>query len=164
MDFNWPAIVGLVSWLWGGVPADIGNSPQSLLEAIYNPPATAESTLTADEVYSDRLQTLFASYFAEEQTILASTAGEPPPINLIPFDPLSLVTAPGDVSISVPVVTGAQATATVGFTGEDGPVQLSLFMIEQQDGWRIDDVASFNANGQQWLLSWILRYDPPMID
>lgn len=160
MDLSWPAIIGLMSTLWGGVPADADATPKGLLEAIYSARAQAERTITEADIYSDQLMLLFAEYHAEQQVTLASSSEVAPPVDLIPFDPLSATLPPRNLVISEPVVLNSQATATVSFEKGSMPVQLSIFMVEQSQGWRIDDVASFDANGQPWLLSWLLRYDP----
>ena len=161
MEFSLPAVIGLVSVLWGGMPAAVDATPQGLIEAVYAQPA-AERSLQAEDVYSDRLQDQFGIYFANQDATLLTAADITPPIDLVPFDPLSLLASAGPVVISEPVVTGRQATATVTVEKGTGPAQLSLFLVEQDNGWRIDDIASFDAGGQPWLLSWLLRYDPPI--
>ncbi|MBU1174324.1 MAG: hypothetical protein KKH72_02895 [Alphaproteobacteria bacterium] len=162
MDFGLPMVFGLFATLWGGAPADYDATPKQLLVAVYAPPVVVGKELAPEDIYSDRLQALFDGYFSNEQTLFAAAGNVEPPINLIPFDPLSLVIESGSIAISEPVVSGHQATATVSVTKNGGTSQLSLFLIEQAEGWRIDDIASFDAEGQPWLLSWILRYDPPM--
>lgn len=161
MDFSFASVIGLVSVLWGGSPAAVDATPQGLIEAVYAQPGD-ERSLQPDEVYSDRLQDQLATYFANQQATLVASTDASPPIDLVPFDPLSLLASTGPVTISAPVISGRQATTTVNIETGTGPSQLSLFMVEQDNGWRIDDIASFNADGQPWLLSWILRYDPPM--
>jgi hypothetical protein len=160
MDFSLPAIIGLATSLLGGAPAPYDSTPATLLATLYAASAGVEKPLTADDVYSDRLQTLFLEHEIDSQITLASTDDIAPPVDLEPFDPLSLATAPQPVAISEPVVHGRQATATVTFDNASGPVQLSVFMIEQSEGWRIDDIASFDADGQPWLLSLLLSEDP----
>ena len=161
MDFSLPAAIGLVTTLLGGTPAAIDATPKSLVEALYAQPI-AETALAPADVYSTRLQTLFADYVHNQQAMLIAASDAPPPIELIPFDPLTLLSASGPVTLSEPVVDGQQALAIVSMSTHAGPTQLSLFLVEQADGWRIDDVASFSGGGQPWLLSWVLRYDPPI--
>ena len=36
---------------------------------------------------------------------------------------------------------------------------ISVAMVREADGWKVDDVASL-AGSQNWLLSWLLQYDP----
>ena len=161
MDFSLPAAIGLVTTLLGGTPAAVDATPKSLIEALYAQPI-AETNLAPSDVYSTRLQTLFADYARNQQATLVAASDAAPPIELIPLDPLTLLSASGPVTLSEPVVDGHQALATVSMTAETGPKQMSLFMVEQTDGWRIDDIASFSSDGQPWLLSWVLRYDPPI--
>ena len=146
--------------LGGSGPAEVDASPRGLLEAVYASPASAEDILDADEIYSDRLQYLFKSYFSEAHLTPASANLAPAPVNLVPFDPLSLAVAPSQVNISEPLIENSYATANVNFDSDEGPVRLSVSMIEEAEGWRIDDVASFGDGDKQWLLSWMLRYDP----
>lgn len=160
MDFSIPAIIGFATSLLGATPAPYDSTPADLLAAIYQAPAGIEKPLTADDIYSDRLQSLFLEHEIDHQVTLASIHEVEPPVDLVPFDPLSLGTASQNVAISDPVVRGLQATATVSFDNAAGPVQLSVFLIEQSEGWRVDDIASFDSSGQPWLLSLLLREDP----
>ncbi len=161
MDFSWPAIVGLISALWGGTPAaDFDSTPKSLLEAVYRQSPAIERTLSDTDIYSERLQNLFYHYNAEQNLILTSAAADPVPVDLLAFDPLSTETATENVVISEPVVRDDQATATVSFEKDGKPVQLSFYLVAENDKWRIDDIAAFGDGGQPWLLSWLLRYDP----
>ena len=162
MDFSWPAIAGAVSSLWGVLPAADINDPRAFLDALYAPQPGAERVLTADDVYSDRLETLFDDYAAHETTIQIASTEAPPPVDLEPFDPVSVIAASGPARISEPVIDNHRATAVVSFgTGNDAR-QLNLFLVEQDDGWRIDDVASTGSDGNPWLLSYLLRYDPQL--
>lgn len=159
MDINFPALLGMVSSLWGGGAVD--SDPQAFLRHIYEPPASETVALAEDDIYSHRLLSLFDAYHDEARfTLTAADVGEAP-VELVPFDPLSLGQSPRDLTISEPVVSDNRAMADIHFTSASGPVQLSVSMIEQEDGWRIDDVASFGGDqDNQWLLSWLLQYDP----
>ncbi len=160
MDFSWPALVGLISMLWGGMPADIDSTPESLLEAVYRmSPAAEQQTLGANAIYSDRLLNLFMQHEIDIQVTLAASSTRPPPLELIPFDPLTLGSEPHNVVISEPDIRGHQATTIVSFDNANGPVQLSVFLVEQNAGWRIDDVAAFSGSGDPWLLSRLLQDD-----
>ena len=64
-----------------------------------------------------------------------------------------------DLSIGEPVVMGDTATVTVSFHNFDQPTLLSLSLVKEAGGWKVDDVASLGG-GQHWLLSWVLQYDP----
>jgi hypothetical protein len=36
---------------------------------------------------------------------------------------------------------------------------LALSLVKAADGWKVDDVASL-GQGEHWLYSWLLQYDP----
>ena len=64
-----------------------------------------------------------------------------------------------DLAISDPVVAKDKALVTVSFTNFDQATLLSLSLVRAADGWKVDDVASL-GDGENWLLSWLLQYDP----
>lgn len=64
-----------------------------------------------------------------------------------------------DVVIGEPVITGDRAVSTVSFHNFDHLSLISVAMVREADGWKVDDVASL-AGSQNWLLSWLLQYDP----
>jgi hypothetical protein len=47
----------------------------------------------------------------------------------------------------------------VSFHNFDQASLLSLSLTQESDGWKVDDVASL-GQGEHWLLSWLLQYDP----
>lgn len=158
MDFSFPAVIGMVSVLWGGGAPDTG--PKAFLEHVYDPPTSEQTALTQNEIYSDRLLDLFDHYHKEARLTLTSAPADPGPVELVPFDPLSLGQTPTDLKISDPVIRDDHAMADISFDANSGPVQLSVSMVQEDGSWRIDDIASFGGDGQQWLLSWLLQYDP----
>lgn len=160
MDFGIGAALALVGTLWSG-PADPNADLKAFVASLYDPQPA--HTLAADEVYSDRLQALMEAH-RNGAHVTAIAAGEhQPPAELLDFNPLENMQG-GSVTIGEPVVSGDHALISVATTTEDTPVQLSLSLIHQTDGWRVDDVASFGADGRQWLLSWLLQYDPAAAD
>ena len=64
-----------------------------------------------------------------------------------------------DVAIGTPVVIGDQALVTVAFHNFDQPTLLSLSLVREGDGWKVDDVTSTGGE-ENWMLSWLLQYDP----
>jgi hypothetical protein len=64
-----------------------------------------------------------------------------------------------DLSVGTPVGNNEQAIVTVSF-GNFGAISLlSLALVKEADGWKVDDIASL-GEGENWLLSWLLQYDP----
>jgi hypothetical protein len=57
------------------------------------------------------------------------------------------------------VIIGDRALVTVGFHNFDQPTLLSLSLVREPDGWKVDDVTSTGGE-EKWMLSWLLLYDP----
>ena len=55
--------------------------------------------------------------------------------------------------------TSDRALATVTFHNFDHTSLLAITMKREHDGWKVDDIASMGSD-QNWLLSWLLQYDP----
>ncbi|MBN9314627.1 MAG: DUF3828 domain-containing protein [Devosia sp.] len=137
------------------------DDPKALVEAIYQPYAAGEKHGSLEQFYSSRLKDLYASN-AERQAIDQKGAAiDPDAPDMLTFDPFiegqnSLLL---DLVIGAPVTSGDRAVVTVSFHNFDHMSLISLSLVKQADGWKVDDVASL-AGGQNWLLSWLLQYDP----
>lgn len=57
------------------------------------------------------------------------------------------------------VVALDEGIATVTFHNFDHTSLLAITMKREPDGWKVDDIASMGSE-QNWLLSWLLQYDP----
>ena len=64
-----------------------------------------------------------------------------------------------DVAIGEPAILDDRAVVNVSYHNFDQPRLLSIAMVREDGGWRVDDVASM-GNEDHWLLSWALTYDP----
>lgn len=137
------------------------DSPKALLEAIYQPYQAGQKHESLDPFYSNRLKGLFidhANQATAEVTALAPDTDASPNRAFNPFldsDNALLL----DVAIGEPVVLGDNALATVSFHNFDHPSLLTVAMVKESDGWKVDDVTSTGA-GENWMLSWLLIYDP----
>ena len=58
-----------------------------------------------------------------------------------------------------PCERDGKAMVTVAFTNFDNTSLLTLSLVREGDGWKVDDIASL-GEGENWLLSWLLQYDP----
>jgi hypothetical protein len=127
-------------------------SPEALLQSIYASYDTGEFPDDAEEIYSQRLKNLFA--LDRERT----PEGE---IGALDFDPFvngqdyELT----NVEIGAPQVSGQAAHATVSFDNFGDRNVLAIDMVQEADGWKVDDVASTTGEFQ-WKLSEILAGDP----
>ena len=137
------------------------DEPKALLDAIYAPYQSGKKHESLDSFYSNRLKGLFidhANRVTDDVMALADGQDAVPSRIFNPFldsDNALLL----DVKISDPVVLGDNAVATVSFHNFDHPSLLSIALVKESDGWKVDDVTSTGA-GENWMLSWLLRYDP----
>lgn len=136
-------------------------TPRALLDAIYQPYQAGRAHESLDPFYSNRLKGLFIDHANRSTGDVASldtSIDASPDRSFNPFldaDNALLL----DVQIGEPVILGDNAIATVSFHNFDHPSLLSVAMVKQADGWKIDDVTSTGL-GQNWMLSWLLLYDP----
>ncbi|HEY9009453.1 MAG TPA: hypothetical protein VIN06_00400 [Devosia sp.] len=137
------------------------DDPKSLLDAIYAPYQAGKKHETLDVFYSNRLKGLFIDHGArvtDEVPAVGEGTDAVPSRAFNPFldsDNALLL----DVKISEPMVLGDGALAMVSFHNFDHPSLLSIAMVKESDGWKVDDVTSTGA-GENWMLSWLLLYDP----
>ena len=52
-----------------------------------------------------------------------------------------------------------RAIVDVSYKNFDHPSVLTISLVRNPEGWKVDDVASLGAD-DHWLLSWLLTYDP----
>lgn len=154
------AIVVLIIGLTGAAVAY--DDPKALIEAIYQPYTSGQKHDDGlEKFYSRRLKDIYAANLERQSVDAKGAAVDPDAPDLLRFDPFiegqnSLLL---DLVIGEPVLSGDRAVATVGFHNFDHMSLLSLSLVKEADGWKVDDVASL-AGTQNWLLSWLLQYDP----
>jgi hypothetical protein len=138
------------------------DDPKALMQAIYAPYIEGRKAPDPDQYYSSRLKVIYAKNLAGQVKDPASgesvDTGAPA---ILSFDPFiegqhSLLL---DVAITDPVLSGKYAVANVSFHNFDHASLLSVSLVKEDDGWKVDDIASL-GNEQKWLLSWLLQYDP----
>lgn len=138
------------------------DNPKSLVEAIYQPYSVGEKHEDGlERFYSARLKDLYAANLERQSVDQKGAAVDPDAPDMLAFDPFiegqnSLLL---DVVIGEPVLNGDRAVSTVSFHNFDHLSLISVAMVRETDGWKVDDVASL-AGSQNWLLSWLLQYDP----
>ena len=155
-------IIGLLLALGFAGAAQAYDEPKALLDAIYAPYTAGQTPGDREQYYSARLKGFYAANL-ERQSVDSKTGTEVDPNapNLVGFDPFiegdhALLL---DLNIGAPVVQGDRALATVTFHNFDHTSLLAITMKREQDGWKVDDIASMGSD-QNWLLSWLLQYDP----
>ncbi len=136
------------------LPAFAYDDPKALVDAIYAPYTTLGTAQQQDpaQFYSERLKGLVAAN-------AAASGDTPAPV--LDFNPFigAQQALLRDLSVGTPVGNAERAIVTVSF-GNFGEISLmSLSLLKEADGWKVDDIASLGS-GENWLLSWLLQYDP----
>jgi hypothetical protein len=136
-------------------PAFAYDDPKALVDAIYAPYSTLGASSDQDpaQYYSERLKGLLATNAAS-----VGTDGAPPALTFNPFIGANQALL-RDLVVGAPVLQGNDALVTVSFSNFDHHTLLALSLVKDADGWKVDDVASL-GEGENWLLSWLLQYDP----
>ena len=143
------------------LPAAAFDDPKALLDAVYAGYQAGGNRTTPETYYSARLKGLYAANL-ERQALDADKgiAVDPNAPPVLDFDPFiegnhALI---AEFQMGQPVVTGNRAVATVSFANFDHRATLAISLVREGDGWKVDDIASLS--GENWLLSWLLQYDP----
>ena len=138
------------------------DDPKALLDAIYAPYTAGQTPGEREQYFSVRLKGLYAANL-ERRAVDGETGKDVDPNapNLVGFDPFiegdhALLL---DLMIGAPVIQGDRALSTVTFHNFDHTSLLAITMKREQDGWKVDDIASMGSD-ENWLLSWLLQYDP----
>ncbi|MBL8597681.1 MAG: DUF3828 domain-containing protein [Devosia sp.] len=149
------ALIAMLLALWT-LPALAYDDPKALVDAIYAPYTTLGTARAQDpaQYYSERLKGLIARNAAPS----ANDDSAPPVLDFNPFIGAQQALL-RDLAISAPIERDGKALVTVSFTNFDNTALLSLSLVREADGWKVDDVASL-GEGENWLLSWLLQYDP----
>jgi hypothetical protein len=156
-----PLILSLLLILAAVAPATAFDDPKALITAIYQPYASGGKQDNPEQYYSAHLKQLYAENLQRQVVDKNGQPLDPSAPDVLKFDPFiegehSLI---NDLAIADPVVLGDRATATVSFHNFDHATILTVAMVKEQDGWKVDDIASLGGT-QNWLLSWLLQYDP----
>lgn len=160
------AIIFAIALALGAAPGFAFDDPKALVTAIYAPYQTPGAAAGQDpaQYYSERLKGLVSAHAAKAtEDVLTSPDGTKtgPVAPGLTFNPFidaqhSLLM---DLAVGEPVIIGDKAMASVSFHNFDQATLLSLSLVKDPDGWKVDDVASL-GQGEHWLLSWLLQYDP----
>jgi hypothetical protein len=141
--------------------ANAYDDPKALLAAIYAPYIAGQTPTGNEQYYSERLRDIFAANAQKQAVDESGAAIDPNAAAALSFDPFiegqhSLLL---DVVLGEPVISGDRALATVSFHNFDHASLLSIAMVKEAGGWKVDDLASLGSS-ENWLLSWLLQYDP----
>lgn len=153
--------IGLLAATMSAGFAEEFNDPSALANAIYDDYHIGRTVADPSVYYSTRLKAIFDQ--AIENDVFASDAamsGSEFTLDAVfnPFLP-DLNALLFDVKIGEPAVLDDRALVTVSYHNFDQPRLLTISMIKEGEGWKVDDVSSM-GNEDHWLLSWALTYDP----
>lgn len=131
------------------------DTPRALLEAIYQPYQGQAERGDIRRFLSTRLDEIRQT---QTESVVASTDHAD---DLSNFDPFVQGDAffPFELVISEPAMLGDRAIATVSFRNFGDPSLMSIAMVREADGWKVDDIAAM-GEGENWLYSWLLTVDP----
>jgi len=141
--------------------AETYDNPKALVTAIYEPFQRGEKPTEFGQFYSQHLNGLFASQgektAASAGIVVNTQTSAAPEVIFNPFiDAENYLLF--DLVIGEPVIIGDNAMVTVSFHNFDHPTLLTIAAVKEDDGWKVDDVASIGKE-EHWLLSWLLTYD-----
>lgn len=133
------------------VPASAFDTPKALVDAVYAPYIARTEPPAPSTYYSDALSQLTAAKLERDGA----------EAEVFDFDPFidgqnALLF---DFVAGEPIVIGDRALINVTFKNFAHPTALTLALVEEADGWKVDDVASMGVE-RHWLLSWLLAFDP----
>lgn len=156
-------ILTFIAALAMATPAGAYDTPKDLVSAIYAPYLSGGQQADLQQFYSTALKQHFADY-SERLAATEATAGREPAdgsSSVLDFNPFidaqhALLL---DLVIGEPAIVGERAVLTVSFHNFDQPSLLSIAVVKEADGWKVDDVSSM-GEGEHWMLSWLLLYDP----
>lgn len=137
------------------------DDPKALLDAVYAPYLAGKAPERPEVYYSERLKGLLAANLEQQAVTPAGDKSNPDAPNALAFDPFiegqhSLLL---DLVVGAPVLQGERAVSVVSFHNFDHASLLSIAMVREPEGWKVDDIAALGS-GEKWLLSWLLQYDP----
>jgi hypothetical protein len=161
MRLNLAVVVAALMLSPSAWAAETFSDPKALASAIYDDYHLGRTVADPSVYYSARLKGLFDQ--AIENDVFASDAamsGSEFTLDAVfnPFLP-DLNALLFDVAIGEAAIIDDRAVVNVSYHNFDQPRLLSIAMIREADGWKVDDVASMGSE-EHWLLSWALTYDP----
>lgn len=154
-------LCGLFALLAATVPAWSFDDPKALLDAVYASYGEGKTPMPVESYYSSRLKAIEAKHLERQAVTPQGETLDPAAPQTGDFDPMIDGTTPVllDLAINPPVIVGDRALAVVSFRTFGQESLLSVALVKEADGWKVDDVAGLGAD-EHWLLSWLLQYDP----
>ena len=158
------AVLILAMVAMASVPAlaqETFDDPKALVSAIYEQYRPGMPKGDPTVYYSARLKGIYDQALEDEvfTSDAAMTGAEftPDPVfnPFLPDDSALLF----HVSIGEPAVIDDRAVVSVSYHNFDQPRLVTIALVRDGDGWKVDDVASMGSD-EHWLLSWALTYDP----
>ena len=161
MRMIWAVVALVLVGTGAGHAAETYNDPKALVAAIYDNYKPGQAIADPTLYYSTRLKAIFDQ--AVENDVFSSDAamsGSEFTLDAVfnPFLPDANALL-FDVAIGESTQLDDRAVINVSYHNFDQPRLLSIAMVREGGGWKVDDVTSMGKE-EHWLLSWALTYDP----
>jgi|CXWL01.1.fsa_nt_gi hypothetical protein len=127
--------------------ASINDSPQSLLQALYRVHDQGQGPLLQPDAKAERRRFFTPALAAALDAELNRPDAEEEVGNL-DFDPFynAQETELGELDFAVPKVSGKEVTAVARFSNFGEPMLIFYRLVQDKDGWRIDDIEYGEGN------------------
>lgn len=154
-------IVIMIVSVAASTAAETYNDPKALVSAIYAGYQPGQPAGDPAQFYSKRLAGLFDQHLDEkivesEAAMKGEAVPATPPFNPFLPDTSALLF---DLAIGEPTILADRALINVSYHNFDHARLLSIALVKEDGGWKVDDVSAVGAE-DHWLLSWALTYDP----
>lgn len=148
----------LVCLLPGLAQASGYSDPKALVEALYSVYRTNDFPEDDRVYYSERLKALFAADDARANGEVGAVNGDPF-IYAQDWDEITY-------SVGEPVATEQGVSISVQFTNFGTPHTAVIYLVEEADGWKVDDILQMPATpgDANWLLSAVLAAEPMLYE
>jgi hypothetical protein len=141
--------------------AETYDDPKALVSAIYAAYQPGQPAGDAAQFYSKRLTALVDQHLDEkiaESDALMQGEAVPATAPFNPFMPDASALL-FDLAIGEPTTLADHALINVSYHNFDQPRLLSIALVKEDGGWKVDDISAVGSE-DHWMLSSILTYDP----
>ena len=155
------AILMVVASVGASRAGETYDDPKALVSAIYSAYQPGKPGGDPAQYYSKRLTGLVDAHLDEK--IAESDAlmqGEVVPATA-PFNPFMPDASAllFDLAIGEPTTLADRSVINVSYHNFDQPRLLSIALVKEDGGWKVDDISAVGSE-DHWMLSSILTYDP----
>jgi len=155
------AILILVASAGVTYAAENYDDPKALVSAIYDAYQPGKAARDPEQFYSKQLTALVDQHLDDkiaesDATMQGEAVAATAPFNPFMPDVSALLF---DLAIGEPTTLADRSVVNVRYHNFDQPRLLSIALVKEDGGWKVDDVSAVGAD-DHWMLSSILTYDP----